>query len=308
MPQSTKSTSTFATSAGADPVTMKPLPTDLLRELQDINMKMKGKVGNLFESLPETNEEERAKVTEVNSPLFIIEYFLKALLGEEKVSEAKKAWILNQMEKVMGRVIDRVQALKKSSSENKAVVDTMDFLLADGQIPEFLKIMEKMLGNLERTTVPQSTMTTSIFATSTEADPVKLEPLSGEEKDLLRELLKINTDMRNKIGPLYEHTSEENEELRTKLGRINLPLNRNEFYLKTLLGEIKKEDPDINVTEVEKARMPKRMEKGMGRFVDGVEALKKNNADNKAVIETMDFLLADGQAPEFLKIMEKIFG
>ena len=304
MPQSTMTTS--ATTTEADPVTLKPLPTDLLRELLKINTEMKNKIGPLFD--PGTSEEDmREKLVEINKPLFDNEADLKALLGEDdmKLDEKQKARVTRMMKNRIGRVISRVKSLR-SNSQNKAVVDTMDFLLADGQIPEFLKIMEKMLGNVEGTAMPQSTKSTSTSATSAGVDSVTMKALSKEEKDLLRELLKINTDMKNKIGPLYEGTSDENEELKKKLGKINSPLLNNEFYLEALLGEIK-EDVDVS-SELQKARMPKRMEKGMGRLVKRVKALKKNNADNKAVVDTMDFLLADGQIPEFLKIMERIFG
>ena len=155
----------------------------------------------------------------------------------------------------------------------------------------------------ERTTMPQSAKSTSAPATSTEADPVTMQPIN-----LLKIIRDINSRMKKKVEDLFNDLPDANEEdksLRLDVVHLNSPLFNNEFYLEALLGECKE---DVKATERQKARIPKRMERGMVRFVDRVKALKENNSDNKGVVETMDFLLANGQIPEFLKIMKRVFG
>ena len=173
-----------------------------------------------------------------------------------------------------------------------------------GKIPLVLLILMIGVGAVpETTTMHQSAKSTSAPATSTEADPVTFqEPFPTDLLKDLRELLKINTEMKNKIGPLYEKTSGEDEDLSRELWIINSPLLKNDIDLKGLLGE-----DDIKYTEKEKARVPRKMKNGIGRMISRVKSLR-SNSQNETVVETMNFLLADQQIPEFLKIMEKIFG
>ncbi|KAL5263486.1 hypothetical protein ACHWQZ_G008758 [Mnemiopsis leidyi] len=149
----------------------------------------------------------------------------------------------------------------------------------------------------ESVTMPQSTQTTSTSSISTETGAVTIEPLTT---DLLKKLLDINDRMKNKIGRLYDPgTDEDEKELRKELWKINGLLEYNEYSLKALLGE-------LNVSKRQKSRMPEMMIMKIGTVISKVEALKRSNTEDNDVVETVDFLLADQQIPEFQNILKKI--